>query len=196
VWRCCNAVRSRAEHIIPFCSLAETAAGILPAGNDPEQDAVKLLICSTGLFSRVACKRKGPRSLLWEESIFFGKKMPGTVIKKYREMRNYSQKYVASRMGISQNAYSKIENNITQLTVHHVKQLSRILDLPVTDLLKDDFEIHKPLVVPHTVSRSDLVKEIEQLRQKIEALPAARHHSYIVALSLLRATENSLFSAY
>jgi transcriptional regulator with XRE-family HTH domain len=122
--------------------------------------------------------------------------MPGTVIKKYREMRNYSQKYVASWMGISQNAYSKIENNITQLTVHHVKQLSQILDLPITDLLKDEFEIHRPTVVPHTASKNDLLKEVERLRQKIEALPAAKHHSYIVAMSLLLATENSLHPAY
>jgi transcriptional regulator with XRE-family HTH domain len=78
--------------------------------------------------------------------------MPGTVIRKYREMRNYSQKYVASQLGISQNAYSKIENNITQLTVHHVKQLAQILELPITDLLKDEFEIHRPMTVPHTVS--------------------------------------------
>lgn len=111
-------------------------------------------------------------------------------------MRNYSQKYVASRMGISQNAYSKIENNITQLTVHHVKQLSQILDLPITDLLKDEFEIHRPMVVPHTASKNDLLKEVERLRQKIEALPSAKHHSYIVAMSLLVATENSLYPAY
>jgi transcriptional regulator with XRE-family HTH domain len=51
--------------------------------------------------------------------------MPGTVIRKYREMRNFSQKYVAAKLGISQNAYSKIENNITQLTVQHVKELSK-----------------------------------------------------------------------
>jgi transcriptional regulator with XRE-family HTH domain len=111
-------------------------------------------------------------------------------------MRNYSQKYVASRMGISQNAYSKIENNITQLTVHHVKQLSQILDLPITDLLKDEFEIHKPVAVPHTVSKTDLLKEVEQVRLRIEALPSARHHSYIAAMSLLLATKSTLHASY
>jgi transcriptional regulator with XRE-family HTH domain len=47
-------------------------------------------------------------------------------------------------MSISQNAYSKIENNITQLTVRHIKLLSTILEAPITDLLNDDFEIHRP----------------------------------------------------
>ena len=67
--------------------------------------------------------------------------MPGSIIRKYREMRNYSQEYVAGKMDISQNAYSKIENNITQLTVKHIRQISAILEVSVLDLLKDDFEI-------------------------------------------------------
>jgi transcriptional regulator with XRE-family HTH domain len=50
-------------------------------------------------------------------------------------------------MGISQNAYSKIENNITQLTVNHLKSISSTLDIPIIDLLKDDFEIRKPQFV-------------------------------------------------
>ncbi len=128
----------------------------------------------------------------------FGKNkaMPGHVIKRYREMKNFSQKYVASRMGISQNAYSKIENTITQLTVHHVKELSKILDVPITDLLKDDFEIHRPLAIPHAVSKTDLLKQVEALYQKIEAKHAARHHSYIVAVSLLIAAESSISTVH
>jgi transcriptional regulator with XRE-family HTH domain len=122
--------------------------------------------------------------------------MPGTVIKKYREMRNYSQKYVASKMGISQNAYSKIENNITQLTVHHVKQLSQILDLPVTDLLKDEFEIHRPLMVPHSVSKSDLLKQLEVLRLRVENSPTTKHHTYIAVMSLLIAAESSMVNVH
>lgn len=70
--------------------------------------------------------------------------MPGSVIRKYRELRNYTQEYVAKQMNISQNAYSKIENNYTQLTVKHVRDLSRILEVSILDLLKSDFEIHKP----------------------------------------------------
>ncbi len=118
--------------------------------------------------------------------------MPGTVIRKYREMRNYSQKYVAGRMGISQNAYSKIENNITQLTVHHVKQLAQILDLPITDLLKDEFEIHKPYAVHHSVSKADLLTQLERFRQKLEKLPDTKRQNYLVAMSLLVAAEHSL----
>ncbi|HZF64705.1 MAG TPA: helix-turn-helix transcriptional regulator [Chitinophagaceae bacterium] len=118
--------------------------------------------------------------------------MPGTVIKRYREVKNFSQKYVAAKMGISQNAYSKIENNITQLTVQHVKELSNILEVPITDLLKDDFEIHRPAAVPHSVSKSDLLKKVEVLYNKIESKHAGRHHCYVVAMSLVVTADGAL----
>ena len=122
--------------------------------------------------------------------------MPGHVIKKYREMRNYSQKYVASKMGMSQNAYSKIENNITGLTVHHVKELSKILEVPITDLLKDNFEIHKPLVIPRTITKSDLLEHVHQLQKIILDKQATKHDSYIVAMSLIVAAESALASVH
>jgi transcriptional regulator with XRE-family HTH domain len=122
--------------------------------------------------------------------------MPGHVIKKYREMRNYSQKFVAAKMGMSQNAYSKIENNITQLTVHHVKELSKILEVPITDLLKDEFEIHKPFAIPRTVTKADLLEHIHILQKTVADKQATKHDAYIVALSLIVAAENSLSSVH
>ena len=118
--------------------------------------------------------------------------MPGHVIKKYRELRNYSQKYVASKMGMSQNAYSKIENNITQLTVHHIKQLAAILDVPITDFLRDDFEIHKPLIIPKTVTKADVLEHISSLQKKLMEKHASRHEAYIAVMSLVMAAESSL----
>lgn len=116
--------------------------------------------------------------------------MPGTIIRHYRELRNYSQKWVASQMGISQNAYSKIENNITQLTVHHIKQLSKILDVPVLDLLKDDFEIHKPVLLPKMVHKEDLLRHIDLLREKINDKASSKNEHCRTVLSLIMEAEN------
>lgn len=118
--------------------------------------------------------------------------MPGTVIRHYRALRSYSQKWVASQMKISQNAYSKIENNITGLTVHHIKQLSKILDVPVLDLLKDDFEIHKPVLLPKVVHKEDLLKHLQILKQRVEDKAASKHDQYLVVMSLILAAENSI----
>lgn len=72
--------------------------------------------------------------------------MPGTIIKKLREKKGLKQEAVAFEMGISQAAYSKIENNLTELTVRHCKILSRIFGENVYEYLEDEFEIrrHKP----------------------------------------------------
>jgi transcriptional regulator with XRE-family HTH domain len=118
--------------------------------------------------------------------------MPGHIIKHYRELKNYSQKFVASKLGISQNAYSKIENNITQLTVHHIKELSKILEVPITDFLKDDFEIHKPVLIPGVITKTELTEMAQKLNKKLETKQANRHESYIVVMSLLVAADHSL----
>ncbi len=127
-----------------------------------------------------------------EKAFLAFKKMPGHVIKKYRELRNYSQKYVATKMGMSQNAYSKIENNITQLTVHHVKELAKILDVPLTELLRDDFEIHRPPVLPKTVTKADVLEHINFLQKRVMEKQATKHEAYLAVISLVMAAENSI----
>lgn len=83
--------------------------------------------------------------------------MPGTIIKKLREEAAMKQDYVAMRMGISQAAYSKIENNLTELTVKHVKLLSQIFGVNVYERLDDDFEI----VRPHHPHRMEELSDME-----------------------------------
>jgi transcriptional regulator with XRE-family HTH domain len=70
--------------------------------------------------------------------------MPGTVIKNIRQQCNMKQEEVAQQMGISQAAYSKLENNQTELTVRHCKVLSKIFGVNVYEYLDDDFEIVRP----------------------------------------------------
>ena len=116
--------------------------------------------------------------------------MPGTVIRHYRERKNYSQKYVAEQMGISQNAYSKIENNLTQLTVHHVNQLSRILEMPITDLLKDEYEIHKPVFPANkNITREDVITMLDHLKMKLDTKHVNKHDSYLITMSLLSSVD-------
>jgi transcriptional regulator with XRE-family HTH domain len=70
--------------------------------------------------------------------------MPGTLIKKLREEKGYSQSGVAKSLKISQVAYSKIENNQTELKVWHCKILSQVFGVDIYGLLPEDFEIHRP----------------------------------------------------
>lgn len=67
--------------------------------------------------------------------------MIGHKIKRYRELRNYSQDYLASKLGISQNAYSKIETNQTKLRVDRLKQIAAALEIPEEELINSETSI-------------------------------------------------------
>lgn len=57
-------------------------------------------------------------------------------IRKIREYRNYSQQYVANKLSISQNAYSKIELFQSSITLNRLFQIAVILDVEVKHLLQ------------------------------------------------------------
>jgi len=63
--------------------------------------------------------------------------MNGQKLRVIREFRNYSQEHIAGKLGISQNSYSRIENNQTKLTAERLKQLAAILNVPPEELLSD-----------------------------------------------------------
>ena len=64
--------------------------------------------------------------------------MTGNKLRLLREFRNYSQEYVAKKLGITQNAYSRVENNQTKITADRLHQLAQILSVPVTELVSND----------------------------------------------------------
>lgn len=59
-------------------------------------------------------------------------------IRKIREYRDYTQDYLAAKLKISQNAYSKIELGYSKLTIERLFQIAAILDVEVTQLLTLD----------------------------------------------------------
>ena len=56
-------------------------------------------------------------------------------IKKIREYRNYTQQFMADSLELSQNAYCKIENGTTKLTIDRLEEIATILDVPVESIL-------------------------------------------------------------
>ncbi|GMV77647.1 MAG: hypothetical protein AMXMBFR79_07820 [Chitinophagaceae bacterium] len=64
--------------------------------------------------------------------------MVGNKIKIIREIKNYTQEYMASELNISQNAYSRIELNKTKLTTALAEKIADILEISLADLLSKD----------------------------------------------------------
>ncbi len=56
-------------------------------------------------------------------------------IKEIRKNRNILQKHIASHLTISENAYSRIENGHTQITIEYLYLIADALDSKVADLL-------------------------------------------------------------
>ena len=59
-------------------------------------------------------------------------------IRKIREFRNYTQDYLAAKLGISQNAYSKIELGYSKLTLERLFQIAAILEVEVMQVISFD----------------------------------------------------------
>jgi len=56
-------------------------------------------------------------------------------IRKVREYKNYSQEYLASKIGISQNAYSKIELGYSKITLDRLFHIANLLDVDTQELM-------------------------------------------------------------
>ena len=61
--------------------------------------------------------------------------MYGEKIRMIREVRNYSQEYMADKLGIKQNSYSKIELNQTKLTAEMLQKIADVLQVSPLDIM-------------------------------------------------------------
>ena len=57
-------------------------------------------------------------------------------IRTIRESLGYSQEYMAMKLGIGQNGYSKIELGYTRITVDRLFEIAKILNTDVVLLLQ------------------------------------------------------------
>lgn len=58
-------------------------------------------------------------------------------IRRIRESKGYTQEYLAMKLGISQNAYSKIELGYTKITLERLFHVARLLETDVMQLMED-----------------------------------------------------------
>jgi len=63
---------------------------------------------------------------------------PEIKIKQIRELKNFTQEHVATHLGLTTRAYSKIESGETQLTINRLNEISRILGVEPMEVLGFD----------------------------------------------------------
>ncbi len=62
----------------------------------------------------------------------------GTKIKKIRELRNFTQEYMAEQLGLSQAGYGNIERDDTDVTLSRLTQIAKVLKVSLQELLGFD----------------------------------------------------------
>jgi transcriptional regulator with XRE-family HTH domain len=62
-------------------------------------------------------------------------------IKKFRELRNFSQRYVAEKLDITQQNYSKMESGEVDFPISRLFQIAEILSVRATDILSFDEKV-------------------------------------------------------
>lgn len=62
----------------------------------------------------------------------------GEKIKCIRELKNYTQEYLANNLGITQAGYSKIEKGITSLSFEKLEKLATILEIDIEYIIHFD----------------------------------------------------------
>lgn len=62
----------------------------------------------------------------------------GLNIKKIRELKNFTQEYMAEQLKMSQRGYSKIENGEVDVSFTRIKEIAKILGLKATEIVGFD----------------------------------------------------------
>lgn len=65
-------------------------------------------------------------------------KQIGEKIRQIRELKGFSQEYIAQELGITQRAFSKIERNEVKIDWNKIEKLALIFEMEPTDLVSFD----------------------------------------------------------
>lgn len=105
-------------------------------------------------------------------------------LKSIRKEKNYTQGFVAEKLGISLRAYTKIENGETQLTIDRLGEIIEILNVHPNEIFSsdvyDDARVTKKTErIPTANDSISLIQHYEEtisiLKEHIETLKELIH---------------------
>lgn len=95
-------------------------------------------------------------------------------IKFFRKKKGFSQERMANKLGINQNSYARIENNVTKLDLERLFKIAKILEIDVYLLLtgeavpKFNF-IDSETYIDNLIGLIKMLEEdIKHLKRKLE----------------------------
>lgn len=104
----------------------------------------------------------------------------GRKIRVLRELKNYTQEYMADVMEISQRTYSKLENDQIKIDLKKLIEISKILDIEAVNLLSDieefridgngdiiNFYVSSKEYIQHLLEENKYLKELNEKLMKL-----------------------------
>lgn len=110
----------------------------------------------------------------------------GLKIRKVREIKSFSQEYVANKLSISQSAYSNIENGKTPITDENLNTIASILEVN-PEVIKgfNDQVVFNSCVQSGYVNTNNITNPIEKLLYEevvLQLKESIRHLEEIITL--------------
>ena len=101
----------------------------------------------------------------------------GKNIKKIRMEKNYTQEYLAEKLGVSATAYRKMEQGETQITISKLEQIATILEKEITHFLNNDQhnynlnnnKLEHSIVIQHNYTPQEHFEKILSIKDELLA---------------------------
>jgi transcriptional regulator with XRE-family HTH domain len=104
----------------------------------------------------------------------------GQKIKKLRELRNYTQEYMALNLNITQTAYCKIEKEESKLTIIRLNEIAQVLDVEPLQILTFDERLflsrYAPKQKEKRIVENDNVRQLHQQEDRDDKMNYRMKH--------------------
>jgi len=126
----------------------------------------------------------------------------GNKIRKWRNIKDIKQKDLAYALGVSEASVSNIENDVTNITLGQLEEISIALDVPMDQLLSDPEDKIRFNGTPSMVSEaqaqyfadkellSALIESLEKKDQQLQVIM----QNFLHAISSLTKQEKIIFN--
>lgn len=106
-------------------------------------------------------------------------------LKQLRELRGLTQHYVATKVGVTQSAYSKIENFDCHSSIENYKKIAELLDADLNQILSNKIQALIHIKGNVTIVDSETEKNIPMVADIINII---REHEYLLSRLLYQNT--------
>lgn len=90
----------------------------------------------------------------------------GSKIRKIRELKGYSQEYVASQLSLTTKGYSNIENNITKVSIERLASICSIFEITPEAMI--DFDLEKSIKEVSFLSKNQKENDSQVILSLVE----------------------------